>query len=317
MNMNMNNMNMNTGDLTAAAASQAKASAATTINGLPATYVCIQAADGGYATVKVINVPEYTDTNTPPSPNPNPDHHQVITQHRCGNVALASRTINPALYTDEQLEWFVDPDPKIPEPMHLVIIEMLRCYLCGDLTRRGDNADNLDEQIHHESAGEHVYGYRMCTECKPYFRRALFKQIAPIWRFRLLHETVNNINQMCTRVPVWVARTRYDDGGNRVRSGTMPYKYSQWTIIRWVTTKYHDKYKEERDPAYSGEDCVIVESLADLLIKLVPVSDLFIINYGSITDPDYDPNVDDPMNRYSDDEKVRMIAEAVSIASFE
>ena len=152
----------------------------------------------------------------------------------------------------------------------------------------------------------------MCAECKPYFRRALFKQIAPIWRFRLQYETAGAM-----RVPVWVARTRYDNNGIRIRSGSMPYKYSQWTIIRWVTTKYHDNYKAGRNPAYSGEDCVIVESLTDLLIKMVSVSDLFIINYGSIADPEYDPNVDDPMNRYSDDEKARLIAEAGSLQMFE
>lgn len=308
---------MNTDDVSAAAQS----SAATSINGFPATYVCIRAADGDYTAVKVLNVPDYTDNPNPnpnpspgpgPNPNPNPDQ-QLITQHRCGNLALASRTINPALYTDDQLEWFVDPDPKIPEPMRLVIIEMLRCYLCGDRQAASGN----DSVIHHESAGEHVYGYRMCTECKTYFRKSLFKQIAPIWRFRLLHETVSNINQSYTRVPVWVARTRYDNNGVRIRSSLMPYKYSQWTIIRWVTIKYHDNYKAERDPAYSGEDCVMIESLNELLVKLISVSDLFIINYGSIADPEYDPNVDDPMNRYSDDEKARLLAEAVSLQMFE
>ena len=288
------------------------ASAATTINGLPATYICIQTADGEYAAVKVLNFP---DPN--PNPNPNPNPCKLITQYRCGNLALPSRTIDPALYTDDQLEWFAAPDPKIPEPMRLVMIEMLRCYLCGDLQcASGDSNSDSNDAIYNESAGEHMYGYRMCVECKIYFRRALFKQLAPIWRFRLRHE-IARANKNYVRIPVWVARTRYDDNGVRVRTGPMPHKYSKWAIIRWVTTKYNDKYRAKRDPAYSSDACVMIESLVEPLIKLASVSDLFIINYGSIADPEYDPNIDDPMNRYSEEEKARLLAEAVLNASFE
>lgn len=290
------------------------AAAETTINGLPATHVRIKTADGECSTIKVLFVPEFPDTANP-NPVPNPDHRQLITQYRCGNIALTSRTIDPALYTNDQIEWFADPDPKIPEPMRLVMIEMLRCYLCGDRQCASGESDSSDA-IYSESAGEHSYGYLMCIECKLYFRTALFKQIAPIWRFRLRHEAAH-ANNNYTRVPVWVARTRYDDNGVRVRSGPMPYKYSQWTVVQWVTTKYHDKYKADHDPAYSGDTCVMVESLVEPLIKLAPVPDLFIINYGSIADPAYDPNVDDPMNRYSVDEKARLLAEAISNTSFE
>ena len=285
--------------------------ASTTINGLDASYMCVKTSDSGYAVVKVLNIPHHSDSNSNSNSNSTaaPNSTECIVQYRCGNPALTSRTIDPTLYTEEQLAWFTDPDPKIPEPMRMVMIEMLRCYMCGDLQSKSDAAGCNDDPIYHESVGDYTYGYRMCTECKFYFRRALFKQIAPIWRFRLLHENVRD-----ARVPVWIARTRYDVNGVRVMSGPMPYKYSQWTIVRWVTAKCNDKYKAECNPAYSGEDSVIVESLNELLIKTASVSDLFIINYGSIADPTYDPNVDDPMNRYSHYEKSRMLAEAWSIA---
>jgi len=295
----------------------------TTINGLPASYVCVRNANGDYDVVKVLNVPELSDA---PNSNAGPGQQEqeqqqqqehFITQYRCGDNTLESRTINPLLYDEEQLEWFTDPELKIPEPMRLVMIETMRCYLCGDRQSNSSNSNsNSHDAIYHESAGEYAYGYRMCAECKIYFRKALFKTIAPIWRFRLLHESNRDNDEKNTHAPVWVARTRYDDNGIRVKSGSMPYKYSQWTIVRWVTTKYHDKTKAELDPTYSSENCVIVESFVEPLIKLVSVSDLFIINYGSIADPDYDPNIDDPMNRYSEEEKARLLADAISNAEF-
>ena len=62
---------------------------------------------------------------------------------------------------------------------------------------------------------------------------------------------------------------------------------------------------------YYSDNCVMVESLTEPIIKMVSVLDLFIINYGSFSDRSYDPNVDDPMNKYSHDEKNRLISEAV------
>jgi hypothetical protein len=49
------------------------------------------------------------------------------------------------------------------------------------------------------------------------------------------------------------------------------------------------------------EDLVCVEewldSGADPMSKTVSVMDVFFANRGSLTDPNYDPNVDDPLNQ--------------------
>ena len=230
-------------------------------------------------------------------------------QYRCGNTELPYRIIDPTFYDESELNWFGDSNPKIPEPMRLVMIQALRCYLCGDMQPSND-------MIHQEHVGEHPYGYRYCTNCKPYFRRGLFNAIAPIWRIRLQHETPL-IGGGFETPTVWVARTRYDEvTGERIRMGSSAsYRYTQWNIVRWTTLTYVDKYRTEHDPAYPGcEDCVIVSD--DQFTKLASVKNIFIANYGSIADPAYDPNLDDPLNKYSDSEKTQMFEAARKIAIF-
>jgi hypothetical protein len=283
----------------------------TTINGLPATYARIQTTDGSYAIVKILNVPEFpTSPPQPPLPpvNSNNNSNKVIKQYRCGNTELPYRIIDPSLYDESELNWFGDSNPKIPEPMRLVMIQALRCYLCGDM-------QPSDDMIHQERVGEHPYGYRYCTDCKPYFRMGLFNTIAPIWRIRLQHE--NPLISGGFETPtVWVARTRYDAvTGDRIRMGSAPYKYTQWNIVRWITLTYVDNYRAEHDPTYPGcEDCVIVSD--DQFTKLASVKNIFIANYGSIADPAYDPNLDDPLNKYSDSEKTQMFEAARKTAIF-
>ena len=41
--------------------------------------------------------------------------------------------------------------------------------------------------------------------------------------------------------------------------------------------------------------------------KLVPLRDVYITNLGLFTDPEYDPNNDDPLNKYSDKEQREML----------
>lgn len=242
------------------------------------------------------------------------DHHRqgIITQYRCSDPTLQKRVINPKLYNDHEMEWFADPNLILPEPMRLVMIQAYRCYLCGEMQSSGDT-------IHQENAGEHPYGYRYCTDCKPYFRKGLFNQIAPLWRLRLQYEEPLASGGRYERTPVWIARTRYDANGARIRTGSAPYLYTQWTIVRWIPTKYVDKYRLQHDPTYVGYDySLIAESLSpEPLTKLVSVKDLFIINYGSIANPAaYDPNVDDPLNKYSDSEKTQMFELARDAAIF-
>lgn len=249
------------------------------------------------------------DTNNSNDPSNLNDTNYFIVQQRCSDPALPLRIINPTLYGEDELSWYSDPKPKIPEPMRLVMILVKRCYLCGDM-------QSADNSIHQEHVGEHPYGYRFCTDCKPYFRRALFDNIAPIWRFRLQYEAPLAIGTRYERSPVWIARTRYDaDTGARIRTGPAPYTYTLWTIVRWVVLPYVDKYRVEHDPTYAGcEDCLIVAD--GEYTKLVSVKDIFIANYGSIATPAYDPNTDDPLNKYSKSEQTALFELAREAAIF-
>ena len=237
--------------------------------------------------------------------------NKVIKQYRCDNPELPHRIIDPALYGDREMQWFADPNLILPDPMRLIMIQAYRCYLCGEMQLSADT-------IHQENVGEHPYGYQYCTDCKPYFRKGLFNQIAPLWRLRLQYEDSSGYD----RSPVWVARTRHDANGVRVRTGPAPYLYTQWTIVRWIPTKYVDKYRVQHDPTYIGYDySVVVESLSspsepEPLTKLVSVKDVFVTNHGSIATPAYDPNVDDPLNKYSESEKTRMFELARDAAIF-
>ncbi len=231
------------------------------------------------------------------------------TQYRCSNPNLGSRVVDPALnmYDANQLKWYENPID-IPEPTRLVMFEIRRCYLCGDLRPGKGMVDSgnceSDVGIYHEGVGEHPYGYRMCLECKPYYLSALKNKIGPIWRFRQQFDEERLCGSVCNApLHLWVARTRYDENGNRVRTGNMPFRYTIWHIARWSPLKYIDKYKAEQDPDYVDEDCVIVESDDETVTKLVNIDDLFITNYGSITDPNYDPNTDDPLHKYSHEQR--------------
>jgi hypothetical protein len=236
-------------------------------------------------------------------------------QYRCGNHNLGHRLVDPALnmYDDAQLKWYENP-VDIPEPARLVMFEIRRCYLCGHVQPGNGTVDSgnceSDVGIYHEGVGNHPYGYRMCLECKPYYLNALKNKLGPVWRFRQQFDH-NCLSDCHTPLHLWVARTRYDENGNRVRTGNMPFKYTSWHVARWSPLKYIDKYKVEQDPAYVNESCLIVASNDESVTKLVNIDDLFITNYGSISDPNYDPNMDDPLNKYSHEQRQQMHKEEI------
>jgi hypothetical protein len=68
---------------------------------------------------------------------------------------------------------------------------------------------------------------------------------------------------------------------------------------------------------HAGDVCVTAEDRVEQILKLVSVKDLFIVNYGSLANSAYNPNDDDPLNLYTDEEKDAMFAEAVESAIFE
>jgi hypothetical protein len=255
-----------------------------------------EAADGeaadGYAVVRVFNVPDEVRNVNPDTPMHLCDPSKLITQHRLGNHSLPHRTIDPVMYAESEIKWY--ETGILPPPLYMCFIIGRKCYLCGDMQ---DSSDD----IHGECTENFREGYRFCAACAPYFRQALYKTLAPIWQFRLESERARGLR----RAPVWVHRTRRDESGksDRTNSGR-PFRYTQWFVSSWITFKSLNKH--DPDPTnHFEEDLVYVEEWnvphdAEPMSKCVSVMDLFFANRGSLTDANYDPNADDPLNQIRD-----------------
>ena len=257
----------------------------TDIHGIPASYALYQMpgeSEGTYAVVKVLDVPD-CKTLTSNTPLHLCDRSKLITQHRNDDPNAPHRTIDPAMYDQSEIDWY--GAGILPPPMRMCFILAHKCYLCGDMQASSDD-------IHGEFSENFKEGYRYCTACAPYFRQALYKILAPIWRFRLECERADEFRQS----PVWVHRTRRDESGksDRTNSGR-PFRYTQWFVSSWIPQKSINKY----DPNPYEEDMICVEewNANEPMSKLVSVMDVFFANRGSIHNPNYDPNEDDPLNQ--------------------
>ena len=312
----------------------------TDINGFPARYVLAKHpnnTEGGYIVTKVLDIPDFSTesqgvSESTHSPNPrrppiNPlynfsttpahlqDQSKLIVQHRLGNHDLAYRRIDPTLYTDEERRWYITGI--LQHPIRAVMIYQFKCYCCGDFQATEDD-------IHWESTDvENRLGYKYCSDCRPYFRRALFNTLAPIWSFRLKYEEWREQNNLDLERPfIWVNRTRRDADRKRDVLGTSPYRYTKWRVINWVTTKYDMPHPSPDGTTVveDTEDCITIEQLTEQIVeggdyytltKLASVMDVFIINQGMLNDPvNYDPNMDDPLNKYTYEEKLRIVGNA-------
>ena len=250
------------------------------------------AGDETFKVVRVLNVPDEDGTINvnPDTPLHLCDPAKLITQHRLGNHELPHRTIDPAMYESSEIEWY--GTGILPPPMYMCFIIERKCYLCGDI-------QNSSDDIHGECTENFKEGYRFCTACAPYFRMALYKTLAPIWRFRLESERADQ-----RRIPLWVHRTRRDEFGksDRTNSGR-PFRYTRWFVSSWITIKSVNKHDPSVEPFEEDLVCVEewmernAESGAEPMSKYVSVMDLFFANRGSLTDPNYDPNADDPLNQ--------------------
>ena len=322
-------------------------STATNINGFPAKYVLTKnpsdATGQSYVVAKVLDIPE-RDVSDATHPNPiripssymtydyseTPLHlcnpASLITQHRRSDHNLAHRVIDVSknAYTEDEMQWYADPEAKIPPPMRLVMIYMLRCYLCGDFQK-------TDDDIHYEGVGQHAMGYRYCTECRPHFIESLYKTITPILKFRREYEAwLASTDKTAHERPfIWVARTRRDENGQRIVKGNAPYTYMKWRVINWITRKHRFPRISPHDGETiidEEEDCLVCEQIEEVIMddsesatitKLVPLRDIYIVNLPLLADPvmlDYDPNNNDPLNQYSDKEQRAMFAAAVAAA---
>lgn len=211
------------------------------------------------------------------------DPHKLITQHRLGDHRLPYRTVDPRMYDTTEIKWF--ETGILPPPMYMCMIFARKCYLCGEM-------QSSDDHMRCECTDHYNEGYRFCMDCEPYFRRALYKTLAPIWRLRL--ESERNRNKT-----VWVHRTRRDEFGksDRTNSGR-PFRYTLWRVTSWIPRKSMNRH--DPNPAnHFEEDLLCVEDnvAQEPIRKLVSVMDLFFTNRGSFADPNYDPNVDDPLNQ--------------------
>jgi hypothetical protein len=264
------------------------------------------AGDETFKVVRVLNVPDEETNVNPDTPLHLCDPSKLITQHRLGNHELPHRTIDPAMYESSEIEWY--GTGILPPPMYMCFILERKCYLCGDIQ---DSSDD----IHGEFTENFREGYRFCIACAPYFRMALYKPLAPIWRIRLESERADR-----RRTPLWVHRTRRDEFGksDRTNSGR-PFRYTRWFVSSWIPLKSVNKHDPSVEPF--EEDLVYVEewmernvesgatnnvesgatnnveSGAEPMSKCVSVMDLFFANRGSLTEPNYDPNTDDPLNQ--------------------
>lgn len=276
----------------------------TDIHGLPASYALCQVPgepDGTYAVIKMLDVPEEYDSTRTTTRSDTPlhlcDRSRLITQHRMGNHELPHRTIDPTLHTQSEIDWY--GSGILPPPLYMCFIIARKCYLCGDMQASSDD-------ISGEFTEHFKEGYRFCTACAPYFRQALYKTLAPIWRFRLEYEkTRNDPNPNPNsrfHLPIWVHRTRRDASGksDRTNSGR-PFRYTRWFISSWIPRKSINLHDPEN---HFEEDLICVEeweskaeSKAEPMSKLVSVMDVFFANQGSLDNPNYDPNEDDPLNQ--------------------
>ncbi len=287
-----------------------------------------------YVIAKVVDVPEISGDGVSKTIHPNTinvphsymrydfsetplhlcDPSSLFTQHRCGDPNLPHRTINISINTHSQSEiaWYEDPRSEIPPPSRLVMISKLRCYLCGDIQKTEDD-------IHYESVGKHTYGYRYCTECRPYFLKSLYNGIAPVLHFRHKYEEWLKSHDYDSPMPfVWVARTRRDNNGKRIVGGNTPYRYTKWRVINWVSKKqYFPRISREDGVSVINveENSLVCEEInengtfsfeMETITKLVPLVDLYITNIGLITDIEYNPNNDDPLNKYSYEQQLEM-----------
>jgi len=319
----------------------------TDINGIPAKYVLTRDPSDPTGTtsivVKVIDT-DVLQTYNPRPPVLNPlydfsetplhlqDQSKLITQHRLGDHSLPYRVINPENYTEEEMNWYVTG--KIPaSPMLIYMTFAKKCYLCGDF-------QDHEDDMRFESSGEHPYGYKFCKDCEPYFHRDMRERLklSCIWELRVAYEEWRKFVRSTSPVAenttkpekpfVWVNRTRRDENGRRDMVSKRPYIYTKWRIINWVPYKFEmTHYDEIKKEVISNEEYgVVVEQIDEqpnimndeymCLTKIVPIYDIFAINFDLKTNTlknlsTYDPNEDDPLNKYTYQEKHRGIESPV------
>ena len=270
------------------------------------------------------------------------DQSKLITQHRLGDHSLPYRRINPEYYTSEELRWYVTGE--IPaSPMSLCMTYAKKCYLCGDFQQEQEDMrfESAEEHPFGYKFCKDCEPYfrrdmreRLKLSCIWELRVAYEE-----WRKFVQSPEYTNTpsDEKPTAKPikpikpikpfVWVNRTRRDENGQRDMVSKRPYRYTKWYIINWVPRKFlMPHYDETKKEVISSEEYgVVVEQIDDehenilgeecmSLTKIVPIYDILAINFdiNSATKTNtlknlstYDPNEDDPLNKYTYEDKHR------------
>jgi len=260
------------------------------------------------------------------------DSSKFIIQHRLGDHSLPYRRINPEDYTQEEMDWYVTGRIP-PQPMSICMTYAKKCYLCGDFQEN-------QEDMRFESGGEHPLGYKFCKDCEPYFQRDMYGRLklSCIWELRVMYEEWRKFWQSPNspdhasapasipgRPVIWVNRTRRDENGQRDIVSKRPYRYTKWKIACWVPRKFETLHYDEttKKVITTEEYGLIVEQIdaepqvSDMvgdsytIRKIVPLYDILVTNFDISTTPPtlknhnaYDPNKDDPLNKYTYDDKI-------------
>ena len=264
------------------------------------------------------------------------DQSKLITQHRLGDHSLPYRVINPDNYTREEMDWYVTG--KIPpHPISICMTFAKKCYLCGDFQEHQE-----DMRFESSGQHPYGYKFcKDCEPYFRRDMRDRLK-LSCIWEVRVAYEewrkfvqspaytdtpsaenpTKPNPNHKPEKPFIWMNRTRRDENGQRDMVSKRPYRYTKWYIIDWVPKKFEMvHYDETTNQVICGEEYgVLVEQLDTdeqpnimngeymCLTKIVPIYDILAINFDLQTKTlknlsTYDPNNDDPLNKYTYEEK--------------
>ena len=265
------------------------------------------------------------------------DQSKLITQHRLGDHSQPYRVINPDDYTEEEMNWYVTGEIP-PRPMSICMTFAKKCYLCGDFQQHED--DICFESAGEHPFG---YKFcKNCEPYFRRDMRERLK-LSCIWELRVAYEEwrkfVRSTSTSTSTSPehetptpttkpekpfIWVNRTRRDENGQRDMASKLPYRYTKWRIIDWVPKKFEMPHYDETtcQVTRAEEYGVVVEQLdtdeqvnmmndeymSMSITKIVPIYDILAINFDMKTKTlknlsTYDPNNDDPLNKYTYQEK--------------
>jgi hypothetical protein len=277
------------------------------------------------------------------------DQSKLITQHRLGDHSLPYRVINPDYYTKEEMDWYVTG--RIPtQPMSICMTYAKKCYLCGDFQENQEDM-RFESSGRHPFGYKFCKDCEPYFRRDMYRRlglsciweiRVMYEEWCKFWQSPNSPDPTSAPASIPGRPVIWVNRTRRDENGERDIVSKRPYRYTKWKIACWVPRKFEMlHYDESTQKVINTEEYgLIVEQIDDepevsvmvgesyTIRKVVPLYDILVINFDvsntdttDINNPKYklknlatyNPNEDDPLNKYTYAEKIEMMRKARKI----